>query len=227
MKNLLYTLSILFIVSCSQDESTETNQINEAPDIPSLLNPSNNQLCTSDNLDFEWASSTDYEGDEVNYYYQVSTDNMFNAIVKSGTIIGTLKNLQLEKETAYYWRVQAIDSKGNKSDFSEIWNLYTESIGLENNLPFMPELVAPKMEASLDSDRIILEWNCSDIDNDNLVYNLYIGKTENPILVLTNISDTSTEITIDSNSNYYWKVEAIDTNDGKTIGQLWSFTTSF
>ena len=226
MKKLIYILTVLFILSCGKDETIEPVVKNLAPDTPTLLNPSNNLLCISSKLDFEWAASTDNEGDAINYFYEVATDNMFTTVSKSGTLRETIKNLQLEKETAYYWRVQAIDSKGNKSDFSDTWNLYTENIPQENHLPFMPELIAPTMNTTINSNKVNLEWNCADIDNDDLVYNVYLGKTETPILISSNLTTTSLEVNIDSESTYYWKVEAIDSHNGKTIGQVWSFTNN-
>ena len=101
MKNILLFISILFFASCGSDNgAAETTELNEAPTTPSLLNPTNNLLCISSELTFEWAASTDAEGDAINYYYEVATDNMFNNVVKSGTVQGTSKLLQLEKETA-------------------------------------------------------------------------------------------------------------------------------
>jgi hypothetical protein len=227
MKNILYILSALFILSCGQDEPREIIETNTAPSIPSLLSPDNNLLCISSKLNFEWTSSTDDDGDAINYYYEVSTDNMFGNIAKSGTLKETIKNLQLEKETAYYWHVRAIDSKGNKSDFSETWNLYTENIPLENHLPFMPELIAPKMDITLNINTVTLEWDCSDIDNDDLIYNVYFGKSGTPELISSHQSETFIEVNLDSNSDYHWKIEAIDIHNGKTIGQMWDFSTIF
>lgn len=228
MKNILLFISILFFASCGSDNgATETTDLNEAPTTPSLLNPTNNLLCISSELTFEWAASTDTEGDAINYYYEVATDNMFNNVVKSGTVQGTSKLLQLEKETAYYWRVQATDSKGDKSDFSETWNLYTENIPLENHLPFMPELISPSMKSTVTSNTISLTWNCADIDNDALIYNVFIGKGVSLEQVATGISDTYLEVPLDNNANYSWKVEAIDSKNGKTIGQIWNFTVNF
>ena len=91
----------------------------------------------------------------------------------------------------------------------------------------MPELISPTMNAYISSNKVILEWNCTDIDNDDLVYNLYLGKTEIPTLIQSAISDTTLEVTVDSNATYFWKVEAIDIHNGKTVGQLWSFKPNF
>ena len=229
MKNILLFISILFFASCGSDNGglAETTDRNEAPTTPSLLNPTNNLLCISSELTFEWAASTDIEGDAINYYYEVATDNMFTNIVKSGTVKGTSKLLQLEKETAYYWRVQASDSKGDISDFSDTWNLYTENIPLENHLPFMPELISPSINSTVTENTISLTWNCADIDNDALTFNVFLGKNETLEQVATGISDTFLEVPLDNNSNYSWKIEAIDSKNGKTIGQMWNFIVNF
>ncbi|WP_152287784.1 hypothetical protein [Flavicella marina] len=226
MKNIFYFLSVLTLWSCSQTTPEETIEQNTAPEVPTLLNPTNNLLCISSDLTFEWATSIDNEGDPINYFYQIATDNMFNTVVKSGTLKDTKKNLQLEKETTYYWRVQAIDETGEKSDFSETRNLYTENIADENHLPFMPELISPIHQSETNNQLILLEWNCADIDNDPLVYDVYVGTTNSPSLYAEGISKTSIELSIESNTTYYWRVDARDSKNGKTLGQTWVFNNN-
>ena len=89
------------------------------------MKPNNNLLCISSDLDFEWTPSTDFEGEEISYFYQVSKDNMFTSIDKSGTLREAQKKLQLDKETAYYWRVQAIDSNGIFRDMESVYRKHS------------------------------------------------------------------------------------------------------
>ena len=210
----------------SGDDFTPEPVVNKAPTKPSLVSPSNNQLCADNTLEFTWNPSTDPDGDAVRYKIEVSEDNQFSSVAKTATVSGTGTTFTLDKGVAYYWRVEAIDSKNESSGFSSVFSLYTEGEGEANHLPFAPELIGPELGATVASGTTVLEWSGSDTDGDTLSYDIYFDENNPPTtLVSENQSGQTLEVSTSENKDYYWKVVVDDGNGGETVGQVWEFKT--
>ncbi|NJB69947.1 hypothetical protein GGR42_000409 [Saonia flava] len=234
MKKFLYiSLLVVGMWSCTSSEGGETDkspppptpdEVNEAPTVPSLVYPTNNLLCIDNTLDFEWSASTDSNGDTITYLIEVSTDNQFSEITHTTTGTPTIQTFTLEKGIAYYWRVKAIDTENAESDYSQTFNFYTEGEGINNYLPFAPELVKPLLNATKAQGTVELEWAASDADDDPLTFDVYFG-TENPPTTLVSENQETTSYNIDAvaSTAYYWKIVVKDDKEGQTIGQVWSF----
>ena len=70
-----------------------------------------------------------------------------------------------------------------------------------------------------------LSWSCEDLDGDSLLYDVYLGKTPNPVLVASGVSgETYKPVHLEEGARYYWKVVASDGED-ETEGPIWEFTT--
>ena len=70
-----------------------------------------------------------------------------------------------------------------------------------------------------------LSWSCEDLDGDYLLYDVYLGKTPNPVLVASGVSgETYTPVHLEEGAHYYWKIVASDSEDD-TEGPIWEFTT--
>jgi len=232
MKKLLYTLALsTFLWSCGGgggETPPPPEPENNAPSAPSLVYPTNNLLCIDNVLDFDWNSSTDPDGDALTYQVQVAKDAQFTQIAHTqSSISGTLKTLTLDKGVAYYWKVKAVDSKNASSEYSSVYQFYTEGEGVSNHLPFSPVLVSPELSSVVTESTANLQWTASDVDTaDTLSYDVYFG-TENPPSVLSseNQSTSSLEVNLASSTTYYWKVIVKDGQGGQTIGQIWNFST--
>ncbi|MFH0815725.1 MAG: Ig-like domain-containing protein [Methanobacteriota archaeon] len=71
-----------------------------------------------------------------------------------------------------------------------------------------------------------LSWTCSDPDGDPLTYDVYLGTTNPPtVLVANDIAATTTSPALAASTLYYWYVIA---NDGSatTNGPVWAFATA-
>lgn len=199
---------------------------NNVPTIPILIYPSNNLLCINNILEFEWNASTDLDGDGITYKIEVAKDNQFTQIAFNSNLSTTKKAFTLEKGIAYYWRVQAIDSKKESSNYSSVFNLYTEGIGVSNHLPFAPELVKPEFNSTEPPGDITLEWVGSDADNDPLTFDVYFGTNNPPTLLAENQNEQSFIVTTIPSSTYYWTIVVKDDKGGETIGQIWKLNTN-
>ncbi|MBF4464657.1 hypothetical protein [Flavobacterium sp. LC2016-12] len=230
MKNFIYLLIIgLSLISCGGGEdSPPVEEVNVAPSIPTLTLPVDNKLCVDNTVAFQWNTSTDANKDAITYKIEVAKDNAFSQIVKTAEVKTNSTSVALEKNTAYYWRIKATDSKGLASAYSATFKLYTTGEAVVNHLPFSPELVAPVLNTALDGTTTLLKWSASDVDtSDALTYDVYFGTVNPPTAkVSENIAVLSTSVAIEPAKQYYWKVVVKDNKGGETIGQVWKFKTN-
>ena len=233
MRNKIFLLSIVSIlfVYCGGGETGPTappEPVNTAPSVPVLNSPTNNKLCISNIVVFEWSASTDSEKNPITYQLQVATDNQFAQIVNTSEVSGTTQSVTLDKGKAYYWRVKATDSKGLSSAYSSTYKLYTTGEAVVNHLPFSPELVQPDINTTLSTTTATLKWKATDVDvSDVLTYDVYFGKTNPPTAKISeNTSTTSFDVTLEPAVRYYWQVIVKDNKGGETAGQVWKFKTN-
>jgi len=237
MKKILSLILISgLICSCGGGGGGEDNPIpeNKAPSIPALLSPANGIVCIDSNIVFNWELSKDPENDTIDYDFQIASDASFSVVLDVFNLSNTTKEVSLEKGKVYYWRVKALDSKGNKSAFSTVYNFYTEAEAEINQPPFSPVLSAPVMGAVItensfspsDMLNVVLEWNTEDPDNDSMLFEVFLGTTNPPAEnVVSGTSELKLEQSLKVASTYYWYVTATDQIGDKTIGQVWSFKT--
>ena len=224
--NLLILLGV--IVSACSSGGSDSPEENKAPsNVETLIYPTNNLLCIDNTIEFEWSSSTDPDGDNVSYTLEIAQNNSFSTLDETFTVTSTTKSVTLEKDIVYYWRVKAIDSKGLSSNYSSTYQFYTEGEGVTNHLPFAPELIAPELDTTVSGSSINLEWDCADVDNDVLTYDVYFGTETSPTTKVGDNQTTKTlSVSVNPLTNYYWKVVAKDGEGGESIGQIWSFNTN-
>lgn len=232
MKKILNIIVLVALVSfsCSSggdDPGGDGGDANSKPSTPVLVFPSQNQLCTTNVLNFEWQGSTNQDGSSVIYKLEIAKDNQFTNKVVDEVLTGLSKIITLEKGLAYYWRVRARSTKSVESDYSPVAQFYTEEVPNSNHLPFAPSLVSPFLGQKLETGttNVKLEWTGIDVDNDPLTFDVYFGKNKDALnLVAENTSVKSFEASLDSNDTiYYWKVVVKDDKGATVTGPLWYF----
>ncbi|OYX23113.1 MAG: hypothetical protein B7Z06_10690 [Flavobacteriales bacterium 32-35-8] len=227
----LFILSVVVFSSCSSgdggsDNPSSTPVNNSAPTTPGLSYPTNNLVCISNTITFEWNAATDAQNDVVSYQLQIATDNGFTQNLNSSTITSLNKQVTLEKGKLYYWRVKAIDSKNTSSSFSVINNFYTEGHGVVNHVPFAPVLVTPVLNSNQLKGTINLSWTAVDADaTDVLKYDVYFGTANPPTekVAADLLLKTYDVKNVLNAGNYYWKVVVKDGKGGTTVGHVWNF----
>ena len=153
--------------------------------------------------------------------------NQFTQNVQTkDNLSSTNTQISLERGVAYYWRVKAIDSKNASSDYSNMFQFYTEGDGELNYVPFLPSIVAPSLNQIVQTNSIKLEWTASDTDGDSLVFDVYFGTNNPPTTkVVENINEPNVTVDLVASKDYYWKVVVKDDKGGSAIGQIWNFKT--
>lgn len=201
---------------------------NQAPSVPELIDPTNNKLCIDKNLVFNWEASTDPEGDAVKYAMEVSKNSGFTQITHAFTnLTETTRAISLEAGQAYYWRVKSIDSKNKSSEYSAVYQFYTEGVAMENHLPFSPSLILPEQGVTVEGSSVELIWGSTDVDNDSLTFDVYMDTNNNPTTEVKtgHLSKSLLVSDLLPNTTYYWKVVVSDGRGGIAKGQIWSFKT--
>ncbi len=217
---ILTTISLL---SCGSDDGGGSSPSNEAPTTPKLVFPSDNLTCTNFNLEFAWETATDADSDTVSYVIEVASESSFASILFTAITSVPQQVFTLEKGITYYWRVKARDSKGSDSSYSSVQSFFTEPDAAVNSLPSVPELISPELGDRVSGTNITLDWNATDVDGDTLVYDVYFGTTNSPSLIEENMTTSQLEMTVTTNTIYYWRVVVKDNNQNATMGQVWNF----
>lgn len=221
-KYIFLAIITALLYSCSNEDS-----VNSAPSVPTLIFPTNNKLCISNAITFQWEKSVDSDNDLFVYKIEISKTKDFSAIVKTIEGAATSQSFVLEKGTAYYWRVKTRDVKDMSSEYSAVYGFYTSGVGVTNYLPFSPDLVSPQLNSVLTTTKATLQWTASDVDTgDKLTYDVYFGTVNPPVdKVGSNIATLSLDVDILASKEYFWKVVVKDDKGGETTGQTWLFRT--
>lgn len=118
--------------------------------VPQLLAPANNSL----QLSYPFFSWKPVPGAE-RYQIQIANNNAFtNPRIDDKTLYNVTNYVQTawpsgqtQPETAYYWRVRAIDAQGNVTPWSETWSFQisdpTGDLSLNSVRPTSPDLIYP------------------------------------------------------------------------------------
>ncbi len=229
MKKFIYIAMIGVVISSCGGGGGDTPPdpiVNKAPAAPTLAEPTNNSFCIDNSVPFKWNVAVDPDGDVVSYEIEVSKNSQFSPIVNTVPSTAVTKSIALEKGTQYYWRVKAKDSKNASSEYSSVYQFYTEGVGIRNYLPFAPSIVAPALNSPVATAAVSLSWTASDVDTaDTLTYDVYFDTVNPPaVKVATGVSTKTLTQNTNPSTKYYWYVVVKDNHGGQTIGQVWNFT---
>ena len=225
MKKILISIVLVFAsfvsIQCSKDPK------NRAPSAVNLIYPSQNLLCIENTITFNWSEAIDPENDALEYNIIIATDRAMTNIIENETTTSSELTFILEKQTAYYWKVDALDVKNNQGTESEIFAFYTKGEGVLNYAPFASELVSPENNGQVNATSVSLTWEAADADTDDILsYELYFGENSDLNLMDDTLTEKSYTVSVESGKTYSWKVNVKDQYEAKSIGQTWIYTVN-
>jgi len=95
-----------------------------------------------------------------------------------------------------------------------------------NQPPSVPVYYSPKDSSDLIFNQSLIWYRSSDPENDQVTYDIYIGKTETPERYVSNHSDTILNYNyFDNFTEYFWKIVAKDNHNNIAEGSIYRFTT--
>lgn len=206
----------------------------KVPGPVTLVSPINNKACEDGtvlndqerSVTFNWNTATDTET------YDLSVTNLTTnqvATLKTG-ITTTSATVTLKKGTPYSWNVVSKSTKTAQMGTSPIWKLYVSAEGITNYAPFPATINAPKSGITVTptSNKVSLDWTGTDLDSNTLTYTIYIDKIDGkqtPQTANTNITVQKIDVTVEANTNYFWRVKTSDGfNSSYTI--VYTFKTN-
>ncbi len=213
-------MGLFLLVNCSK-------KANQAPSVVDLVFPSENLLCIENTITFDWTEAIDPENDDLEYNLIIAKDINFVDVVENRTITKSQIEITLEKETAYYWKVDALDINNNLGSSSQVFAFYTKGDAEKNYVPFTSQLLTPNNNTIVSGGTLQLTWKAGDPNfNDVLSYEVFFGENTDPALVDNNVTTENFSVNVASGTTYYWKVNVKDEAGAKSIGQIWSFTAN-
>ncbi|WP_439130410.1 hypothetical protein [Polaribacter sp.] len=219
--NILLSCLCLLAFQCSKKVS------NQAPTAVSLIYPTENLLCIDNNITFNWTTAIDPENDEVEYNIIIAKDRALTNIIENRTISNTQVSINLEQETAYYWKVDALDVNNNQGTASETYAFLTQGNIIENYVPFTAALLTPENNSQINSGTVNLTWDAADANfEDTLTYEVYFGEEDSTTLQDDNVATKSYSVSVESGKTYSWRVDVKDQNGAKSIGHVWTFSVN-
>lgn len=189
------------------------------PAPPILQAPPNNSTNVSRTPYLDWS---DVSG-ATSYRVQVSTDSLFGTLVVNMVVGPSSYQVasQLQANTKYYWRVQAM-GPGGTGGWSIVWNFTTIPAS-----PPVPTLEYPTNGQTLVPLNVTFQWSDSP------------GAETYQIQVATNLSFTSLVVNeivsvsefpttpgiLIGNTQYFWRVRATNSGGSSAFTGAWAFTT--
>jgi hypothetical protein len=139
---------------------------------------------------------------------------------KVATVTANAYTATITKGGAYYWQVVTIDAN-NVTTKSPVWSFEV------NSNPSVPATPVPANNATNVSCNPTITWAATDPENDDLTYDLYLGKTSTPAIYSAGLTSASLDVatTLLATTDYYWKVVANDPFGGTSTSPVWKFTT--
>ena len=127
----------------------------------------------------------------------------------------------LEHNITVYGKVVAVDDVGGSTE-SEVYYFST---------PVSDPPAIESMSPATGSDNIplnsYLTWICSDINGEDLTYDVYLGLTDSPTLLASGLEVSSYLLPgfMEYETTYYWKLVVSDGHGGVAESEVYSFTT--
>ena len=214
LTTVIFILSILLAtLNCKKDK------LNEAPQKPILVSPSNNAVLETIPLKLDW-NCIDNDSDSLIYELYFGTNNPPGLLI-SDINKSYYSEFTVESQEAYYWKVIAQDEQGNKTE-SDVW-----AFTMGNFPPETPTNPNPA-DNSVDQDPVTISWECTEPDGESLTYDIYFGTTNSPELIEEDYTENSYELSeLYGSQKYYWRIIAKDSYGNEINGPLWNFNTTF
>ncbi len=203
--------------------TTGGKNANHPPDQPIEPTPDDQSSGISLSTSLSW-SCTDQDNDTLTYTVNLGTTTT-PAIVAENQTQSTYTPSSLSYNTTYYWQVEVYD-KHNAHTSGPLWSFNTEEQGANHppNTPYSPTPTNGKTNVYINPT---LMWKCSDDEDDNIEYDVFLGTLSTSMNKkaddIQTIQYTLSNLAYDT--TYYWRVDAIDSNNAKTEGDTWSFRT--
>lgn len=217
-KNIL-PLCLIFFLACSKSKPEI------APSRVILVSPTLNEACTTGTIVSDSQSSVTFKWNksENTSSYEVVIKNMLTGNLISHETSETSISIIINQNTPYSWHV--VSKSSSSSVESDVWKFYNSGPGAITYAPFPAEIVKPSMGqlVSYLNGTVRLEWIGSDVDQDIVDFDIYLGSTS-PILIKSkHLESFLADVPVSSQTVYYWKVVSRDSKGNTSESETYQF----
>lgn len=228
MKQAIFALlSMIILTGCGGHKG---NTPAPAPGKAALLAPAQNEVCTQgtvisasqSTVTLKWAAAANATG------YEIKIKNLEDGTTISQTTGNTQFDATLKRNTPYSWSVTSKAANTTTTTQSDIWKFYNSGPAVVNYAPFPAEILAPAMNQTItiSNGKVTLSWNGSDVDNDIVNYDVYLGDSSSPALLQGKVLEsTLKDVSVSVGKTYYWKVITRDSKGNISDSGIYQFTT--
>ena len=204
----------------TQKSLTASANPNNPPNIPSYVYPQENGVdIESENLQLSW-NGGDPDPDSIVSYDVYFGDTIDPVLFAQDVNSENLTVPPLAPGIQYYWKVIASDQYGMTS-VGETWSFTTNA-----NPPPSPLNPSPENGSVTAYENVYLQWEDMSEPGETLTYDIYLGTTSTPPLVLADSAQNSYQAgTLQPGQTYYWQIVSRDEDNLTTAGPIWTFST--
>ncbi|MBC8052218.1 MAG: hypothetical protein H7Y13_04070 [Sphingobacteriaceae bacterium] len=230
MKQIVIALLLIGVIGCKKSKSpANDNGPGPAPAKAVLIAPAANAACTEgqvvsagiSTIIFSWGGAANAES------YDLYIKNLLTGSTSTHSSTSTQLSVNLGRNTPYSWYVISKSGKNPGTAQSDIRKFYNPGAEALTYAPYPADNLSPGMGQSVNAinAKIILDWDGEDADNDISVYDVYFGTTATtpPLLQANVTASTLTNVSVNSNSTYYWKVITKDLKGNSSASGVHSF----
>ena len=199
------------------------NVENDPPSAVTLITPTENSIEVDLSPIYYWTSANDPDPlDMVQYKLFISHDHTFGStepiVTDSNAFNYDILNTVLDDNSDYYWKVIAFDDDGAETG-SETLQFWTDAFP---EPPINFATIAPENESEGLATEVVFVWNGTDDPDplEEIHYQLVYATDwdDSSTYVYSELlQDTTLILTLADNNQYYWIVNALDT-DGFSVG---------
>lgn len=230
-KFVVFAIGILGLIGCSKGDSPDPEPpvSSKEPKAVGLIFPLNNSECLTgagqgslSTVEFRWQRET-------NDSFELILEDLTSNQVETHPTKNDRLEIALKKNNPYRWYViSKVDGQQAEARSSE-WKFYTEGEAVENYAPFPADLISPEDRYTVVEplSQIRLEWSGSDIDNEDLHYDVLSGTDPETLTPLvTDLTESFYEFTIEETATLHWQIRTVDSHGNESYSKLRSIRST-
>lgn len=166
----------------------------------------------------------DPEGEAIKWKWSASSGSFYNENSQQTTF--------LTPEISGEVRISLTGTDPKGASGHAVLNLQVEQGGSpgvnpQNKPPIAPNTPFPENMAKDMDGKLLLTWNCSDPNNDQITYTVNFGKQGSELkTIATDLKESQLSVKgLEADTTYYWQVTAYDVYYASTDSELWQFST--
>ncbi len=231
-KHLIYLFLGITVLNCSSggNDEPEPTPTQQNPETATLVYPEQNSECTTgtnatatnSTIEFEWNKSDHTDA------YELTLKQLVSGNITKHTSSTNKISIELLKATPYSWYIVSKSNTVNNTAQSATWKFYNAGEGTVSHAPFPADALTPSHNSTLaTTDKVTLDWNGSDVDNDISVYDIYFGTATPLPAIKTDHSESSlADVDVTSGATYHWYIITKDEQGNSSQSETFKFSVN-